>query len=88
MWFQGDSCPSRKRKRRIRRRLRFRLGQTTAGNHTRLPRRSRRTPRATARHVRYPRETPLNNLWLSMLDRMDLAVSSLGDGTGKLPGLN
>lgn len=42
----------------------------------------------TGRHVRYPRETPLNNLWLSMLDRMDLAVSSLGDGTGKLSGLS
>lgn len=40
------------------------------------------------RHVRYPKETPLNNLWLSMLDRMDLRVTALGDGTGKLSGLS
>ena len=26
------------------------------------------------RHVRYPKETPLNNLWLSMLDRMGVKV--------------
>ena len=24
----------------------------------------------TGRHVRYPQETPVNNLWLAMLDRM------------------
>lgn len=40
------------------------------------------------RHVRYAKETPLNNLWLSMLDRMELKVSGLGDGTGKLSGLS
>jgi hypothetical protein len=40
------------------------------------------------RHVRYPKETPLANLWLSLLDRMDLKVSGLGDGTGKLSGLS
>jgi hypothetical protein len=42
----------------------------------------------TGRHVRYAKETPLNNLWLSMLDRMDLKVSNLGDGTGKLANLS
>ena len=42
----------------------------------------------TGRHVRYSNETPLNTLWLAMLDRMDLKVSSLGDGTGKLNGLS
>jgi hypothetical protein len=41
----------------------------------------------TGRHVRYPRETPLNNLWMSMLDRMNVKVSSLGDATGRLQGL-
>lgn len=41
----------------------------------------------TGRHVRYPKETPLNNLWLSMLDRMDVKLSTLGDSTGKLADL-
>jgi hypothetical protein len=41
----------------------------------------------TGRHVRYPRDTPLNNLYLSMLERMDAAVDSLGDSTGRLTGL-
>jgi hypothetical protein len=39
------------------------------------------------RHVRYPRETPLNNLWLAMLDRVDVKVATLGDATGRLTGL-
>ncbi len=41
----------------------------------------------TGRHVRYPAETPLNNLWLSMLERVDVRVPFLGDSTGSLPGL-
>ena len=41
----------------------------------------------TGRHVRYPRETPLNNLWLALLDRMNSRVDALGDSTGRLPGL-
>ncbi|HYE97383.1 MAG TPA: DUF1552 domain-containing protein, partial [Planctomycetota bacterium] len=32
----------------------------------------------TGRHIRYPKETPLNNLWLSLLERMDVKLSSLG----------
>ncbi len=39
----------------------------------------------TGRHVRYPKETPLNNLWLSMLTRMDIDMAKLGDSTGMLP---
>jgi hypothetical protein len=42
----------------------------------------------SGRHIRYAKETPLNNLWLSMLDRMELKVSNLGDGTGKLTNLS
>jgi hypothetical protein len=38
----------------------------------------------TGRHVRLPRETPLNNLWLSMLDRMDVRMPALGDSTGRI----
>ena len=41
----------------------------------------------TGRHIRYPKETPLNNLWLAMLDRMSVDVDTLGDSTGTLPGL-
>lgn len=39
------------------------------------------------RHIRVPRETPLNNLWLSMLDRMQAGIETLGDSTGRLQGL-
>ena len=39
------------------------------------------------RHLRFAKETPLNNLWLSMLDRMDVKLAGLGDSTGHLPGL-
>jgi len=41
----------------------------------------------SGRHVRYAKNTPLNNLWLSMLDRMDIKMPALGDGTGALPNL-
>jgi hypothetical protein len=39
------------------------------------------------RHVRFPKGTPMNNLFLSMLDRMGVPVETLGDSTGKLKGL-
>jgi hypothetical protein len=42
----------------------------------------------TGRHVRYPRETPLTNLWLAMLDRMGAHLDQLGDSTGLLEGLS
>ena len=42
----------------------------------------------TGRYMRVPQETPLNNLWMSMLDRFGTPVSSLGDGTGPLAGLS
>jgi Protein of unknown function (DUF1552) len=42
----------------------------------------------TGRHLRFPTETPLNNLWLSMLDRMGVPTSKLGDSTGVLQGLS
>jgi hypothetical protein len=40
------------------------------------------------RHLCYPKETPLNNLWLAMLDRMGAGAEQLGDSTGKLTGLD
>jgi hypothetical protein len=39
------------------------------------------------RHIRYRRETPLNNLWLAMLERIGAKTERLGDSTGVLPGL-
>jgi hypothetical protein len=41
----------------------------------------------TGRHIRYATETPLNNLWLSMLERVDVRVPFVGDSTGSLKGL-
>jgi hypothetical protein len=38
----------------------------------------------TGRHIRVSKETPLNNLWLALLARMDVKLSSLGDSTGVL----
>lgn len=35
-------------------------------------------------HVRYPSDTPLNNLFLTMLDKVGIEVERLGDSTGKL----
>jgi hypothetical protein len=38
----------------------------------------------TGRHVQFPKETPLNNLWLALLERMTVKLPSLGDSTGVL----
>ncbi len=38
----------------------------------------------SGRHVKLEKETPLNNLFLSMLDRMESSVNELGDATGRL----
>jgi Protein of unknown function (DUF1552) len=42
----------------------------------------------TGRHIRYPSETPLNNLWVSMLNRMEIDVDKIGDSSGALSGLS
>jgi hypothetical protein len=39
------------------------------------------------RHLRFKADTPISNLWLSMLARMDVTVEKLGDSSGLLPGL-
>jgi len=36
------------------------------------------------RHVRYPNETPMANLFVAMLDRMGVPVETLGDSRGEL----
>jgi hypothetical protein len=35
-------------------------------------------------HVRYPKDTPMSNLYLSMLERMGVKEERFGDSTGKL----
>jgi hypothetical protein len=42
----------------------------------------------TGRHIRYAKETPLNNLWLALLERMSVKVQTLGDSSGSLAGLS
>jgi hypothetical protein len=42
----------------------------------------------TGRHAKYERDTPLGNLWMSLLDRMGAKdIEQLGDSTGRLDGL-
>ncbi len=41
----------------------------------------------TGRHLRVPNETPMNNLFLSMIERMGGQAERFGDSTGKLRGL-
>lgn len=38
----------------------------------------------SGRHVRYANETPMTNLFLTMLDRVGVPVDHLGDSTGRL----
>jgi hypothetical protein len=40
------------------------------------------------RHVRYPKETPVTNLHISVLDKLGIPIDSFGDSTGKLGGLS
>lgn len=40
------------------------------------------------RHVRYPRETPLTNLYRAMLERVGAPVDAFSDSTGVLQGLD
>jgi Protein of unknown function (DUF1552) len=37
------------------------------------------------RHVRYPDDTPMANLYLTLLDRLGVVVERLGDSTGRVP---
>jgi hypothetical protein len=43
---------------------------------------------ATGRHVRYPRNTPLTNLYLAMLERLGISADHFGDSTGMLGNLS
>ena len=39
---------------------------------------------ATGQHIRCPKETPMANLFLSMMDRMGMSADRFGDSTGRL----
>jgi len=41
----------------------------------------------TGRHIRYASETPISNLWVSLLNRMDINVDQIGDSNGELANL-
>jgi len=41
----------------------------------------------TGRHIVYPNHTPMNNLFITMLDSVGVKIEKLGDSTGKLQGL-
>jgi hypothetical protein len=42
---------------------------------------------STNRHLRYPKETPLTNLYVTLLNHMGIAEKSFGDSTGMLENL-
>jgi hypothetical protein len=42
----------------------------------------------SGRHLRFPTETPVTNLWLTMLERSGVRAGRLGDSTGTLRGLD
>ena len=42
----------------------------------------------SGRHIRYDQEIPMTNLFLSLLERMDVKTDRIGDSTGKLPNLS
>jgi hypothetical protein len=41
----------------------------------------------SGRHVEYPQNTPINNLWVSLLERMGAVTEKLGDSNGRLDNL-
>ena len=66
------------------------LGDGNAHNHDNLPILLAGCGGDTirsGRHLRFEKETPLNNLFLAMLDRIDAPVDALGDSTGRVDGL-
>jgi hypothetical protein len=36
------------------------------------------------RHLRYPENTPIANLYLTLLDRLGIHLESFGDSTGRV----
>jgi len=42
----------------------------------------------TGRHIQYRQDMPLNNLFMSMLDRMGVPAMAVGDSTARLQDLS
>ncbi len=67
------------------------IGDGNAHNHDNLPvllaGRAGGTIQS-GRHVRFERETPMTNLYVSMLDKFGVSVDRVGDSTGKLKELS
>jgi hypothetical protein len=42
----------------------------------------------TGRRIVYRRETPMSNLYMTMMDRMGVPVDHFGEATGRLEGLD
>ena len=42
----------------------------------------------SGRHLKFPKDTPMTNLYLSMLDNVGVSTERLGDSSGKLAGLS
>ncbi len=66
------------------------IGDGNAHNHDKLPVLLAGKGGGTiqsGRHIRFERETPMANLFVSMLERVGAPVPRLGDSTGPLPQL-
>ncbi len=63
------------------------IGDGNRHNHNELPvllAGSAQGTIETGRHIRYPKDTPLCNLFLSMLDRVGIKEERFGDSTGRV----
>jgi hypothetical protein len=38
----------------------------------------------TGQHIVYPKDTPMTNMFLTMLDRMGVQAEKIGDSTGRI----
>ncbi len=43
---------------------------------------------AGGRHLRFPADTPITNLFLTLLDRLGVPIETLGDSTGRIEQLS
>jgi hypothetical protein len=67
------------------------IGDGNAHNHDNLPVLLAGRGAGTltpGRHIKYENGTPLNNLYLSLLERMGVPAEHMGDSSGKLAGLS
>ena len=61
-----------------------RLQRPRPAQHPAAARRRRRRALKGGRHIRYPKETPLANLHLTLLDKFGVTLDRIGDSTGRL----